>query len=263
MFEFSALPSGLAHGPSAGPVTVSIASAVAVVGLVVGSFLTVVVDRVPDRRPLWLGRSSCSSCGHVLGPTELVPVVSWVAQRGRCRRCGRGIGAWVPALEGLTSMSAVAVVARFGTGWDATAVAVTVATLLAQSTIDLRVRRLPREISYPAFVGVAVVFLVAAIDRGTPGRLVAAGVGAVLMTAALGFVRHVSRGGMGDGDVRLAPLLGLVVGWWDVTSVFVVLLIASALGATVGVVPLLRGRRRVAVPFGPCLAIGTVAVLWA
>lgn len=236
----------------------------ALIGLLAGSFLTVVVARIPDGRSICRGRSSCDACGHVLGISELVPLVSWIAQRGRCRRCEASIGAAVPLLELSSAVLVTASLERFGRGGDGVAVALTVVTLLAQAVIDLRTHRLPREISWTALLVVAVLFSVVAAHRHTPLRLFGVAAGALLFTGVLGTVRLASRGGMGDGDVRLAPLLGAVLGWWGIGFVPVALVVASASGALAGLVLMAAGRadRRSAIPFGPFLALGTITTLW-
>lgn len=237
---------------------------VAVVGLVVGSFLTVVVERVPSGRSLVVPRSSCEGCGRVLGPSELVPVVSWLVQRGRCRGCGAAIALWSPALELSTAVAWSATVLRFGVTWDGLAVAVAVSALLVQSVIDLCTHRLPRQISYVALAVVTAVLALAAIDRDDVSRTVGSFVGAVVLTAVLGALRVLSRGGMGDGDVRLAPLLGVVLGWWDPALVVVMLVVASGCGAVVGliVMAISGAGRNTPIPFGPFLALGTIVGLW-
>lgn len=235
-----------------------------VIGLVAGSFLTVVVARVPDRSSVVQGRSRCDTCARPLGPRDLVPVAAWLVRRGRCRACGARIGRTPLLVELSTSCACVAVVRRFGVGFEGVAVGIAACALIAQSAIDLRTHRLPREISYTAFVGVVSVLGVAAAHRSTPSRLALALAGSAAITAALAVVRTSSRGAMGDGDVRLAPLLGVTLGWWSPILVAPALLLASTSGAVVGSVAIITGRahRRTPLPFGPFLAFGTLATLW-
>jgi leader peptidase (prepilin peptidase) / N-methyltransferase len=236
----------------------------ALVGMAVGSFVGVVADRVPVGRSVVSGRSRCGSCAQILCLRDLVPVFSWVVLRGRCRHCRTPIGPSAPAAECLGGACAVGVIERFGLSWEALAVSIVAAALIAQSVIDLRTHRLPREITYPALLAVVVVLGLAALDRSTVGRLVGAVVGAVIFTLSLGAIRVISRGGMGDGDVRLAPLLGIILGWWGYSLVPVAIVVASAAGAAVGSILIVTGRagRHTAVPFGPFLAAGTLVVLW-
>jgi leader peptidase (prepilin peptidase)/N-methyltransferase len=232
----------------------------AVLGLLIGSFLTVVVDRVPRGASVVRPSSVCGSCGLELGPLDLVPVVSWVALRGRCRRCGARIGVEPLVLELGTAALFVEMVVHFGAGWTAVAYCVLCAGLLALSWIDLRTRRLPREITYVvAAIGVPLL-VVAALVEHRPGRITTMVVGAAIALAFMGLLYVVSRGGMGDGDVRLSPLLGAYLGWLGLGFVPVGLFLGFLFGAVVGLAVMAVGSagRKTAIPFGPFLAAGTV-----
>jgi prepilin signal peptidase PulO-like enzyme (type II secretory pathway) len=234
------------------------------VGVLSGSFLTVVIARVPAGRPVILDRSRCDACDRLLRPWEIVPLVGWLVVRGRCRLCGIAIGATPPLVEVAAVVAAGATVQRFGATWDAVVVGITAMALIALCAIDMTSHRLPREISYPA-AGLVMTAMVLAVADGAPSsRLGSAITGALVVAASLGALRVLSRGGLGDGDVRLGPLLGLVLGWWSVALVPLALFIASVTGAVVGLALISLGRlgRRQAVPFGPFLAFGTMVALW-
>jgi leader peptidase (prepilin peptidase)/N-methyltransferase len=232
----------------------------AVAGLLIGSFLTVVVDRVPRGGSVVRPGSACGNCGLRLGPLDLVPVVSWVALRGRCRRCRTPIGVEPLVLEICCAALFVAMAVRFGAAWETVAYCVLCAGLLALTSIDLRAMRLPREITYTTLAIGAPLLVVAALVADEPRRIATAAAGAVLALAFMGAVYAASRGGLGDGDVRLSPLLGAYLGWLGLAHVPVGLFLGFLLGAVVGVVALVVGRagRRTAIPFGPFLAAGTV-----
>lgn len=242
------------------PVSMFLAGAA---GLLTGSFLSAVVERVPERRSVVSGRSRCCSCGTVLAPRELVPVLSWLVQRGRCRVCRAPIGCTPLMLEIGCGAISVAVVHRFGVAGEGIAVWVGAMALVALSIIDVRTHRLPREISYLTFVLVVASFVFESRRVNDGARLVDALLGAAVFTAALAVVRVASRGGLGDGDVRLAPLLGVLLGWWGVSLVPVAIVAASTVGALVGLVGMACGRldRRTPLPFGPFLAAATMATL--
>jgi leader peptidase (prepilin peptidase)/N-methyltransferase len=232
----------------------------AVLGLLIGSFLTVVVDRVPRGASVIRPGSVCGSCGLELGPLDLVPVVSWVVLRGRCRRCGARIGVEPLVLELGTAALFVVMVVHFGASWTAVAYCVLCAGLLALSWIDLRTRRLPREITYTvAAIGVPLL-VVAALVEHRPGRITTMVVGAAIALAFMSLLYIVSRGGMGDGDVRLSPLLGAYLGWLGLGFVPVGLFLGFLFGAVVGLAVMAVGSagRKTAIPFGPFLAAGTV-----
>lgn len=239
---------------------------VAVLGLLIGSFLTVVVDRVPRGASIVAPGSACGACGRQLGPLDLVPVVSWVALRGRCRSCRAWIG-WEPVVvEVVTAAVFVALAIRFDDEWWALAAHLVLgATLVAQSAIDLQTKRLPREITYTSIVLGAPLLVVASLVADEPERIGIAAFGAVIATAIMGAIHVASRGGMGDGDVRLAPLLGMYLGWQNPGIVPLGLFVGFIAGAIVGVlvIALGRGGRRTAVPFGPFMAFGTFVAVFA
>lgn len=234
-------------------------------GLVAGSFLTVVVDRVPTGGSVVAPPSRCGSCGLRLGPLDLVPVFSWVALRGKCRRCRALIGVEPILLELVTVGLFVLMAIRFDGQRAAIApFCVLVAVLVAQTWIDLRTQRLPREITYWG-IGLGVITLAAAaLALDEPRRIWMAGLGATIALATMWLIYMLSRGGMGDGDVRLAPLLGLYLGWLNPGIVLPGLFFGFFAGAVVGVAMMAADRagRRTAVPFGPFLALGTVVAIF-
>ncbi|MCU1387876.1 MAG: peptidase family protein [Ilumatobacteraceae bacterium] len=236
----------------------------AILGLMIGSFLTVVVDRVPDGRSVVAPGSACGNCGLQLGPRDLVPVFSWLALRGRCRRCKAKIGVEPLVLEVVNAGSFLAFAIKFGLSWELGAFCVLAAGLVALSWIDLRTKRLPRQIIYvTAAIGVPLL-CIAALLRHEPRRIWMMLLGAACALAFMAIVYVASRGGMGDGDVRLSPLLGAYLGWLNPGFVAAGLFLGFLAGAVVGVVLIAvgRGGRKTAVPFGPFLALGTMAAVW-
>jgi leader peptidase (prepilin peptidase) / N-methyltransferase len=235
-----------------------------VLGLLIGSFLTVVVDRVPDGRSIVRPGSACGNCGLELGVRDLVPVLSWVYLRGKCRRCGTKIGIEPVILELLTSVLFVSLAAKFGLRWALPAFLAYAAGLIGLSAIDLRTQRLPREITYTV-AAIGVPFL--AIDsfvRNDPRRIVMMLIGAGCALGFMSLVYVASKGGMGDGDVRLSPLLGGFLGWQKLALVPIGLFLGFLVGAAVGVGMMAAGRagRKSALPFGPFLAIGATAAIF-
>lgn len=234
-----------------------------VAGLLIGSFLTVVVDRVPRGASIVAPGSACGNCGLRLGPLDLVPVVSWLVLRGKCRSCRTSIGVEPMVLEIATAASFVVMAVRFDRVIVVVAFCVLMAGLVALTWIDLRTKRLPREITYTTLALGTPLLVVAAFVIDEPRRIatMAAGAGIALAFMALLFV--VSRGGMGDGDVRLSPLLGAYLGWLGLRFVPVGLFLGFLSGAIVGVAAMVAGRagRKTALPFGPFLALGTVVAI--
>lgn len=236
----------------------------ALAGLLIGSFLTVVVDRVPRGASIVRPGSACGNCGLELGPRDLVPVLSWLALRGKCRQCHTSIGIEPLVLEVSTSVLFALTAWEFGATWVTAAYCVLMAGLIALSWIDLQIKRLPREITYTTMIIGAPLLCVAALTEDEPRRMWMMLVGAGLALALMMLIYLLSRGGMGDGDVRLSPLLGLYLGWLNPGLVFVGLFFGFVIGAIVGIVLLIakRAGRKTALPFGPFLAAGTVIAVF-
>ena len=233
------------------PLGVEIAVA-AVLGAVIGSFLNVVIHRVPAGESLVSPGSRCPECGTPVRPWDNVPVLSWLLLRGRCRACGARISRRYPLVELLTAVAFAAVVAVRGFDEDLVLELPFVAALIALAAIDLDHRILPNKIVYPmAAWGVIATLLV---DRDDLVENLAAGAGAFafLFIAVLAYPR-----GMGMGDVKLGGAMGLYLG----LSVIPALLVAFLSGSVVGLGMIARegaSARKKAVPFGVFLALGGI-----
>ena len=237
----------------------------AALGLCVGSFLNVVIWRLPRRESLSRPPSHCPGCNAQLRPWENVPVLSWIALRGRCRSCHMRISIRYPVVEALTAVLWTAAAVRIGPHWELADFCVFFAVLVAISGIDLDHQIVPSRIVYPA-AGASIVLLGLASVLEHRERAAVDAVAGGLVGFGLLFLIHVIQPqGMGFGDVRLAGLIGLNVGWLGLARVGVALLAGFLLGALVGVALMAAGRagRRTRIPFGPFLAAGAVlAVLW-
>jgi leader peptidase (prepilin peptidase)/N-methyltransferase len=230
----------------------------AVGGLVAGSFLNVVIARLPERRSLIRPASHCPGCGTPVRPYDNVPILSWLLLRGRCRGCGERISARYPLVEAATAgLCALAIVAK-GTGWEGWLGIAMVLTLVPVAFIDLEHRIIPNRILLPAaLVAVAIVGLAA--PGHLPEHLIAAGAaGGFLLLAVLAYPR-----GMGMGDVKLAAVLGLFLGRSVAPAMLAALLSGSLLGAAIVAQKGAREGRKTAVPFGPFLALGALVGLFA
>jgi leader peptidase (prepilin peptidase) / N-methyltransferase len=227
-----------------------------VLGATVGSFLNVVAYRLPRRESLVRPGSHCPGCGTAIKAYDNVPVLGWLLLRGRCRSCRTGISPRYPVIEALTGALAVTVVLTKHSAHDIVLGLVLIAVLVPVALIDLEHRIIPNKITLPA--AVAAVALGAALDlRGVPEQLIAgAGAAGFLLFFVLAYPR-----GMGMGDVKLAGVLGLFLGW----SVGVAILAAVLVGTFVGSLVMARvgveKGRKTAVPFGPFLAFGGVVAL--
>ena len=237
----------------------------AVLGLAVGSFLNVVIYRVPRGESLIRPGSHCTSCGEAVRPRHNVPVLGWLALRGRCATCAEPISVRYPLVEAGTALLFVAITARFGFSPELPAYLYLAAIAVALALIDLDVRRLPNVIVLPSYL-VGLILLAPAViasgDWGQGLRALAAMAALWLFYRALTVVRP---GGMGLGDVKLAGLLGLYLGWlgWDALLIgaFAGFLIGGLAGAA-----LLAARRatgKTAVPFGPYMLLGALIAIFA
>jgi leader peptidase (prepilin peptidase) / N-methyltransferase len=236
-----------------------------VFGLVVGSFLNVVIWRVPRHESVVTPGSHCPSCDTQLGALENIPVLSWVVLRGKCRHCGAHISARYPLVELLTAGLWVAMAARFGAEWDLPPYLVLVSGLVALSLIDLDLFLLPNRIMYPTGIAMTALFGLAAVLDGGGDALLRALLCGVVAFLVFFVIHVISPRGMGFGDVRLSLVLGIALGWLSWRHVYLGLFLGFLLGAVVGVALIATGvkTRKDHVPFGPFLAAGAVIAILA
>ena len=221
----------------------------------VGSFLGVIVLRLPEGRGVVAGRSACPACGRALGAADLVPLASWALLRGRCRSCGAALGAFYPAIE-LAALAVALWSVAVLPGWLAHAGALLGWTLLALAEIDRRTTLLPDALTLPLIAG-GLAVAAALPGEALADHLVGAAAGVLSLGAvAAGYAALRGREGLGLGDVKLFAAAGAWVGWQGLASV---LLIAAATGLAVALLGALRRGRLAgtdALPFGPFLAFG-------
>jgi len=227
-----------------------------VLGAVVGSFLNVVVWRLPRGESLVHPRSRCPHCETPIRPHHNVPVLAWLALRGRCADCAAPIPARYPLTEALTALLYVAVVAATGADRDAILGLLLVSILVPVALIDLDHRRIPNVLT-----GFAAVTAVAALALLAPERLPEHLLAGAAAFAAFLVVALLKPGGMGMGDVKLAGVLGLFLGGAVAPAIFVALLAGSLAGAVLAARYGTAVARKLQVPFGPFLALGGVTGL--
>jgi len=228
-------------------------------GLLVGSFLNVVIHRVPAGESVVAPRSRCPQCGTELANRENIPVVSWLVLRGKCRTCGTPISKRYPIVEALTGALFGVIAARIGFEPELPAFLVLTAFLIALSGIDLDTFLLPKKLVWPAFFAGVVLLGGAALIEGDTRGIVESAAGSAIAFGVLFLIHFISPKGMGFGDVRLAAVLGLHLGYLELPLVgvglFLSFLVASVVG--IGLMLLKRRGRKDRVPFGPFLAAGT------
>jgi len=231
-------------------------------GLAIGSFMTVVTARVPAGESLLRPRSKCPRCGTTIRDRDNVPVLGWVLLRGTCHACGERISPLYPALELTTAILVAGAFYVYASLWVAFAIAALLALMPAISAIDIRHRIIPNTIMYPALIAFPVYLVIARL-AGAPVDLVRMAIGFAAYGGGLFVVAAISRG-MGMGDVKLAALLGAVLGSLGLAYVGVAAGAAILLGGIGAIVALAILRdRKAKIPFGPYLAAGAVvAAFW-
>lgn len=232
-------------------------------GLLVGSFLNVVVHRVPRKESVVRPPSRCPGCGTTLAIRDNIPVLSWLLLRGKCRTCGEPISPRYPVVELVTAALFGVIAARLGVDAALPAFLAVVAGLVAISAVDLELFIVPNRILYPTLFTAAPLLLGAGVVNGDWAGVRTAAIGGVLGFGLLLVIHLISPAGMGFGDVRLAGLIGMIVGWLSVGEVLVALFLAFLLAAVVGVALILVGvkGRKDKVPFGPFLAGGAMLAI--
>lgn len=250
-------------------------TAAAVLGLLVGSFLNVVIHRVPrmlerewaqqaaevrgedapaaDRYNLIVPRSHCPSCGHRIGALENIPLLSWLLQRGKCTACGASIPARYPIVELATGVLSAIAVWRFGATAEGLGAVVLTCFLIALAFIDLDTQLLPDSMTLP-LLWLGLLFNLSGVFVPLPVAVIGAMAGYLSLWSIYWlFKLATGKEGMGYGDFKLLAALGAWFGW---TALPAVILLASVVGAAVGIALIVAARhgREVPIPFGPYLA---------
>lgn len=261
----------------------SLAVAFALVfGLMIGSFLNVVIYRLPkmmeiewedqaaelrgedpperERFDLIAPRSRCPACGHRLGALENIPLLSWLVQRGRCKACGTAISARYPVVELTAGLLAALAVWRFGFGWTGLGAALLCFALIVLTFIDLDTQLLPDSITLP-ILWLGLLFNLWGVFAPLQDAVVGAMAGYLVLWGVYWAFRLLTgKEGMGYGDFKLLAALGAWFGW---TALPAIILFASVVGSAVGIGLILfaRHQREVPIPFGPYLAAAGVLAL--
>lgn len=251
-----------------GPASVALLILVGILGLFVGSYLNVVICRVPTGAPLTQS-SQCLNCGAPIAARHNIPVVSWVALRGRCASCAERISVRYPIIE-LASAAAFIAIVVWGlsapmpesTAWSAVALIVAylyfAAISIALTVIDLDTHRLPNAIVLPSYLVGGILLAFVSLLSGDWGASLRAFLGMVALYAFYFVLRWVSRTGMGGGDVKLAGVIGMYLAYlgWDAFAIgaFAAFVLGGIFG--LGLLIARRAGRKSAIPFGPWMIAG-------
>jgi leader peptidase (prepilin peptidase)/N-methyltransferase len=234
-----------------------------IAGLCVGSFLNVCIYRLPAGRSIVRPASACGKCGTAIRWYDNLPVISYMVLRGRCRACGAGFSPRYPLVELLTGLCALAVWMQFGAHPQTLIYFLFIAALLVITFIDIDHRIIPDIISLP---GIPIGFILCALQLMPPLRWhdsllgILCG-GGSLFVIAWSYQLITGKEGMGGGDIKLLAMLGAFIGW---KGVLFTIMASSFIGTIVGLAVMLRTRQgmKLAVPFGPFLAMGAVLYLF-
>ena len=253
-------------------------------GLLVGSFLNVVIHRLPrmmesewqtqcaelrgevppdaEKLSLVSPRSRCPTCGHGIGALENVPIVSWLALRGKCAHCRAPISARYPIVEALTGLLTGFAAAQFGFDWSALGAILLIWSLIALAFIDFDTTYLPDVITLP-LLWCGLLFNLYGVFANLPTAVIGAMAGYLsLWSVYWAFKLLTRKEGMGYGDFKLLAALGAWLGWQMLP---LIVLLSSLVGAIVGILLIILAKkgRNVPIPFGPYLATaGLFALFW-
>jgi leader peptidase (prepilin peptidase)/N-methyltransferase len=232
-----------------------------VFGLCIGSFLNVCIYRLPLSKSIVHPRSACPKCGHPIRARDNIPVASYLMLRGRCRDCGVSIPVRYPLVELLSGAFAAMAVLKFGATWQGLMMYGVTAALIVITFIDIDHRIIPDLITLPGIpIGLAASFGLTHVSpqQSLIGVLVGGG---SLFLVAWAYQLITKRDGMGGGDIKLLAMIGAFFGW---QGVLFTIFVASLSGTLAGLALILRshGGMKLAVPFGPFLAVGALGYLF-
>lgn len=228
-------------------------------GTIIGSFLNVCILRLPASRSIVSGASACPSCGVRLTPVDLVPIVSYLALGGKCRRCKARISPIYPAVEALTGAMYLLLYLRFGFTWQLLVYMALVSLLIVISAIDLKTMEIPNGLIIAGFIVGAIQLITTVFTGGDwlscVTGLFAGGLPLLLIALIAGFL--LKKEAMGGGDVKLMAFCGFIIGWKLVIPAY---LIGIVLGSVISVLLMALGRKKRGdeIPFGPFLSLGVV-----
>jgi leader peptidase (prepilin peptidase)/N-methyltransferase len=237
---------------------------VAVVGLLVGSFLNVVIWRVPRGESVVSPRSRCPQCGHEIRGRDNVPIISWLLLRARCRDCGAHVSARYPLVELATAVLFGLVAWHFGLHVVLIAYLYLAAISIALALIDIDLHKLPDALTLPSYPVAAVLLTAGALAAHEPFDLVRAAIGGAVLFALYAVLWFVYPRGMGLGDVKLAGVLGMYLGYLGWGTLAVGAFFGFALGGVIGVTLMATGRatRKSKIPFGPFMLSGALGAVF-
>ena len=230
-------------------------------GLCIGSFLNVCIYRIPESKSIVHPRSMCPNCGAFIRFYDNIPVLSYVALKGKCRHCNASISLRYPVIELLSGLFAMGTVLKYGITLEAAIYYAFIAALLVITFIDIDHQIIPDVITLPGIpICFAASFVLPKITVLESALGILIGGGSLFLVAWL-YHLVTKKEGMGGGDIKLLGMMGAIIGW---KGVLFTIFAASAIGTICGILIILKTRKtmKLAVPFGPFLAIGGIAYIF-
>lgn len=237
------------------PLYLMILIIVCLYGLVIGSFLNVCIYRIPEGKTVVTERSHCMKCGYQLSWYDMIPVVSWLALRGRCRKCKARISAQYPLIEAANGILYVVVFLVCGVTWTSVVYCLLGSALIVLSVIDFKTYEIP--------FGINVFILVLGLIRTVSDRVdwLDHVIGLLAVSVPLGIILLVSKGrAIGGGDVKLMAAAGLLLGW---EKILLALIIGCIAGSVIHIIRMKAAGAGRVLAMGPYLALGIfISALW-
>lgn len=227
-----------------------------IIGLIIGSFLNVVIYRLPRRESIILPPSHCPGCQERLALRDLIPIISYVANRARCRYCGQKISWQYPVVEALTGLIILFLYFKYGLNTTFIRFSILVLALITCSFIDIRYKIIPNIITYPGIV-IGLVFTLLTNQQ----NLILAFMGVLIPAGFLFLITYLYPGGLGLGDVKLVAMIGAFIGW---QHTLLVIFIGALVGSVLGIILMVIGviNRQTRIPFGPFISLGVLLILF-
>lgn len=226
-----------------------------IIGLLIGSFLNVIIYRLPKNESIVLPASHCLYCGTRLKVIDLVPILSFLLARGKCRYCDKPISWQYPVVELITGLLFLLLYVKYGINSKYVILLVLLSLLIICSMIDLKRKIIPNAITYPGIVtGLILSLFFNHIS------FVSALLGMVIPAGFLLLIALIIKKGMGMGDVKLVAMIGTFIGWeYTMLGIFIGSLVGSVIGLTL--IAAHKMERKTRIPFGPFISMGTVIIL--
>lgn len=227
-------------------------------GVVIGSFLNVLIYRIPLKEDIAVERSHCMHCGHVLSWYELIPLLSWIIQGGKCRACKAKISVQYPIVEALNAILWIGIVLVWGLRWETLLFCICSSILIVLSVIDERTQEIPVGLNIAiGILGVIRVILVLTNVATASGPWYEYVIGAFVVSGLFLLIVLITKGrGMGGGDVKLMAAAGLLLGW---KHIILAMVIGCVIGSVIHLLRMLLDKKKKknhVLAFGPYLAIG-------